>query len=234
MVPGVAGAVTAGDFAVEMFHGQVGEFHAADLLAAGRPRVVVCAAAGAALVLGSRQRHDVVDLEACSRAGIDVVKRRSGGGAVLVEPGAMCWFDVVVPADDRRFQSVAGDVEASMRWLGRHVATALGALGVGDLAVYDGPMARGRVAQLVCFAGLGPGEVLVAGRKLVGISQRRTRLGSRFQCMVHTAWSPQHLVDLLAPPRPDIAELASVAVVTAEVAAGLPESVARVLTSATA
>ena len=97
------------------------------------------------------------------RAGIDVVKRRSGGGAVLVEPGAMCWFDVVVPADDRRFRRVAGDVGASMRWLGRHVATALGAMGVGDLAIHDGPMARGRVAELVCFAGLGPGEVLARG-----------------------------------------------------------------------
>ena len=38
---------------------------------------------------------------------------------------------------------------------------------------------------LVCFAGVGPGEVLAGGRKLVGISQRRTRAGARFQCAVH-------------------------------------------------
>ena len=42
----------------------------------------------------------------------------------------MCWFDVVVPATDVRFQSVAHDVGASMRWLGGHIAAALEDLGV--------------------------------------------------------------------------------------------------------
>ena len=80
-------------------------------------------------MLGSRQQLDVVDVDACRRAGVDVVKRRSGGGVVLVEPGAMCWFDVVVPAGDARFASVAGDVGASMRWLGGQIAAALAQLG---------------------------------------------------------------------------------------------------------
>ncbi len=74
-------------------------------------------------------------------------------------------------------------------------------------------MTGGRWAELVCFAGIGPGEVLLGGRKLVGISQRRTRNGSRFQCMVHTRWSPDVLVDLLAEPRPTVEELPGVAVV---------------------
>ncbi len=49
---------------------------------------------------------------------------------MLVEPGAMCWFDVVVPATDARFASVGHDVGASMRWLGEQVASALGSIGV--------------------------------------------------------------------------------------------------------
>ena len=52
-----------------------------------------------ALVLGSTQRAEVVDERACADAGVEVVRRRSGGGAVLLEPGAVVWFDVVVPAD---------------------------------------------------------------------------------------------------------------------------------------
>jgi lipoate-protein ligase A len=223
----------AGDFVLETYRGTVAEFHASDLLAEARPRVVGYAAANAALVLGSRQQLDIVDCAACRDAGIEVVKRRSGGGVVLVEPGAMAWFDVVVPAADVRFQSVAGDVGASMRWLGGHIVTALAGLGVGGTSVHAAAMTGGRWAEVVCFAGLGPGEVVLGARKLVGISQRRTRLGSRFQCMVHVRWSPHVLVGLLAEPRPAADELPDVAVVPVEVADALPGAVAAVLTGAT-
>jgi lipoate---protein ligase len=233
VVSPLAGAVTAGEFELETFRGTVAEFHATDLLADVAARVVACAATDSALVLGSRQQPDVVDVDACHRSGVSIVKRRSGGGVVLVEQGAMCWFDVVVPATDGRFLAVSGDVGASMRWLGSHVAAALGQLGVAGVRVHDGAMTGGRWSELVCFAGVGPGELLLGGRKLVGISQRRTRLGSRFQCMVHGSWSPERLVGLLAAPRPTVAELPRVGVVTPEVAAALPAAVARTLTAAT-
>ena len=216
------------DFALETHGGTAADFHATDLLADVRPRVVVGGATGAALVLGSGQQFD---LDACRDAGIDVVKRRSGGGVVLVEPGAMCWFDVVVPATDARFASVAHDVSASMRWLGSQVAAALSSLDVAAVEVHDGPMTGGQWSALVCFAGVGPGEVLLGRRKLVGISQRRTRHGSRFQCMVHVRWSPAVLVGLLAEPRPGFDELAGVAVVSRDVADALPGAVGRVLSA---
>jgi hypothetical protein len=38
---------------------------------------------------------------------------------------------------------------------------------------------------------VGTGEVSVGERKLVGLSQRRTREGARFQCLVHLAWRPE-------------------------------------------
>ena len=209
MVPRLAAGVTASGVALETYHGSIREFHSTDLLADVRPRVVACVAPAAAVVLGSRQPLEVVDVDACRRAGVEPVKRRSGGGVVLVEPGAMSWFDVVMPATDPRFESVVDDVAASMRWLGRHIAAALAALGAGDAIVHGGSMTGGRWAELVCFAGLGPGELAVDGRKLVGISQRRNRNGSRFQCMVHVRWSPDVLVGLLAEPRPTVDELAA-------------------------
>ena len=89
-----------------------------------------------------------------------------------------------------------------MVWLGEHVAGALAELGVGGVAVHRGAMACSSWCPLVCFAGLGPGEVLRDGGKLVGISQRRTRAGSRFQCAVHERWSPERLVALLAGDLP--------------------------------
>jgi hypothetical protein len=50
----------------------------------------------------------------------------------------------------------------------------------------------------VCFAGLGPGEVTVDGRKVVGLSQRRTREAALFQCCAALRWEPARLLDLLA------------------------------------
>jgi lipoate-protein ligase A len=225
-VPRLADLVTAAEFGPSTFRGGAGEFHARDLLAEARTGVVVCEVTAPALVLGSRQHPDLADLGACRRAGVEVVKRRSGGGVVLVEPAAMCWFDVVVAAGDPRIEAVADDVGASMRWLGAHVAAALTRLGVTDVAAHTGPMAGGPLGDLVCFAGLGPGEVTLDGHKLVGISQRRTRAGSRFQCMVHVRWRPDVLAGLLTPPRPDVDALPPVAVLPAPIAAALPGEVA--------
>jgi lipoate-protein ligase A len=50
----------------------------------------------------------------------------------------------------------------------------------------------------VCFAGLAPREVSWQGRKVVGISQRRTRVGARFQCALLHGWDPDPLLDVLA------------------------------------
>ena len=67
----------------------------------------------------------------------------------------------------------------------------------------------------MCFAGVGPGEVLVGGRKVVGISQRRTRAGARFHCAALRAWDARALLAVLALPDDEreaaAAELPSVA-----------------------
>ena len=76
---------------------------------------------------------------------------------------------------------------------------ALAACGVGAATVHHGPLMRSEWSGLLCFAGLGPGEVTVGGRKVVGMSQRRTRAAARFQCVVLAEWDPASLVDLLAP-----------------------------------
>ena len=145
-------------------------------------------------------------------AGVDVVRRRSGGGAVLVVPGDLLWVDVVVPAGDPLWEA---DVGRAFHWLGEVWAGALAELGV-DGVVHRGGLVASRWSGRVCFAGLGPGEVTVAGgAKLVGIAQRRTREAARFQCAALGRWDPAALVELLAlapEERTDAtAELAAVA-----------------------
>ena len=44
---------------------------------------------------------------------------------------------------------------------------------------------------MFCFAGAGSGEVMVGERKVVGISQRRTRDAARFQCACVLHWNAE-------------------------------------------
>ena len=114
-------------------------------------------------------------------------------------PGGVTWVDVVLPADDPGW---VDDVGQAALWLGRAWVAALAAVGagIGGASLHEGPMVTSAHSELVCFAGLAPGEVTVAGRKVVGIAQRRTRSGARFQCAVLHHWDPRPLVDVLAVP----------------------------------
>ena len=218
-------------FGVRTFHGTAAEFHARVLEDPVVPEVWVFEVTRPALVLGSGQRgDDVVDDAAREAAGIEVVRRRSGGGVVLLEPAGNVWFDVVVPAAHLRAAGVGDDVTASMTWIGWHVASALRDLGVADVDVHRDGMTCSRWCPLVCFAGIGPGEVLRDGVKLVGISQRRSRPGARFQCAVHTAWHPRAMVELLRADIP-LDELPPVAELPADVASALPAAVAAALSA---
>jgi lipoate-protein ligase A len=74
-----------------------------------------CVPSDGALVLGSAQDERDVDAEALSIAGLDLVRRKSGGGAVLVEPGAIVWADVILPKGDSLWLD---DVGRAFHWLG--------------------------------------------------------------------------------------------------------------------
>lgn len=153
-----------------------------------------------AVILGSSQAEAGIDAGRAQAAGVDVARRPSGGGAVLVVPGEALWLDVFLPKGDRLWDD---DVAVAFHWLGRAWADTLGRVGMSAHA-YQGPMRHTAWSRTVCFAGVGPGEVLDgAGRKLVGLSQRRTRSHARFQCCVMLRWDPAALVALLAEPYPE-------------------------------
>jgi lipoate-protein ligase A len=183
--------------------GSVAHLHALDPFGAGplgAPQVWWCDPTDAAIVLGSRQPVTTVDPVACATRGLAVVRRRSGGGSVLIRPDAVVWIDLVVP------HGVApDDVRGAMVWAGELWQSALGDVGALDglaTTVHDGGMIGSAWCDLVCFAGVGPGEVLAPAGKLVGLSQRRTRQGIRVQGMVHRRALGDDAVAVLAGPLP--------------------------------
>lgn len=161
----------------------------------GVRRVAVCRPTSTALVLGSTQSIEIVDTEMARSAGIDVVRRRSGGGAVLVTPDDPVWIDVWVPAGDDRWSA---DVTGAFGWVGMAWGSALGRLGLDGIDVQGaGPGLCTRWSSLVCFGGVGAGEVSVGGRKVVGLAQRRTRAGAWFHSACVQHWDPTILLGLL-------------------------------------
>jgi lipoate-protein ligase A len=183
------GAVT---FVVEHAQGPVAQLHASQHLL-DTARVVNCVVDDAVMVLGSGQAREL-DVQNGGQIdgphGISLTRRRSGGGAVWVAPGAQTWLDITLPASHECFES---DVRRSFGWIGEAWRLALAGLGVAA-TVWPASYDDGGDLADVCFASRGPGELVDAetGAKLVGISQRRTREGALFQCQV------QHVL-VLAP-----------------------------------
>lgn len=163
-----------------------------------RPAAWICRPDRAAIVLGSTQSRDVVDVAAVARLGLDVVVRRSGGGAVLVAPDDVLWVDLWVPRSDALWDD---DVAVATHWVGELWADVASHFGV-DARAHRGAMQADALGRLVCFVGVGPGEVLVGDAKLVGISQRRVRAGARFQCQWIRRWAPDALLDALGVDDP--------------------------------
>ena len=158
--------------------------------------LAVCRVTGPAVVLGSTQAPTVVDRARAEARGIEVVRRRSGGGAVLVVPDDPVWIDAWVPRDDPWWND---DVGRAFDWLGDAWTRALESLGGRGVSAHrDGFTACTRWSSLVCFGGVGTGEVVAAdGRKVVGISQRRTREGAWFHSACIRRWDGAALLEVL-------------------------------------
>lgn len=168
-----------------------------DLFRSSGRRVVVRTVSRPVLVLGSTQDGSIVEAARLEAAGVALARRRSGGGAVLLQPGAQTWVDVWVPSDDPLW---AAEPRQSAERVGEWWAASLpGGNGPPPPTVHRGPMIRGGPGGLVCFAGVGPGEVLVGARKLVGLAQWRSREGALVHGCAYRSWDPGGIATLLAP-----------------------------------
>lgn len=173
------------------------------------------------LVLGSTQRTDIVDRFEVHDRGVEVVRRHGGGGAVFLEPGNHLWVDAWIPRQDPLWKM---DVLVAAAWVADWWRAALSHCGVNGLDAHTGRSQPGDLGELVCFAGRGPGEVSSSGRKVVGLSQWRSREGSLFSTCAYAVWDPTPMVQLLAIDEPGrarlVRDLASLAVGLEQLGAG--------------
>ena len=117
-------------------------------------------------------RH--VDVDACRRFGVGLVRRPTGGSAIYHDgPERELTYCVTATADDL---GVGADLLETYRWIARALVRGINALGANAEMV---PTGRGLGPDpAFCFARTGAFEIEVGGRKLVGSAQRR--LGTSF------------------------------------------------------
>ncbi len=205
--------------------GEVRELYDYDALRARREAfMVVARVSDLTLVLGGHQALSVVGSRV-SRDGVALRRRRGGGGLVALRPGDL-WVDWWLPSSDPRWSP---DVGISSRLVGGWWRAVLDARVAGDVDEHEGALEVDPELAVMCFAGRGPGEIFVDGRKAVGVTQWRVREGVFVSTVAHARETRDALRYLRhVPPGLEAAlnhqTLASLAVDGEDVLAGLSET----------
>jgi len=109
-----------------------------------------------------------IDVDFCRRAGIDIVRRPTGGKAVLHEHELT--YSLVAAIDHPLFTA---DILETYRVISACMVEALKRLGLAPEMVSEGRSAAGTPLEGYCFAAPSKYELLVDGRKICGSAQVR-------------------------------------------------------------
>lgn len=185
------------------------EHLATDLSPLDRRTLVLSRPDDRAVILGSMQSIDESQKLRLAAEQFSVVRRKSGGGAVVIDPESVVWADFFVPADDPLHLR---DLRRGSVWVGELWVEALVSLGSARdlLLVHDAPMISTPWSTICCFAGLGPGEVTIDKRKIIGLSQRRTREGAWYFTLMYNKMDFTRDAHLLCATENEEAGLAAV------------------------
>jgi lipoate-protein ligase A len=155
-----------------------------------------------AVSLGYNQNAEDLDAVRCAREGIDVVRRPTGGRAIL--HAQELTYSVTLPAGRKTILQVYNDI-------GRALVHGLKLFGVNAALQRSQPDFRSAYrnpSSIPCFASSARYEIEWRGKKLVGSAQRRFSDGDREAILQHGSilCGPAHrrLADLLAVNDPTV------------------------------
>lgn len=109
-----------------------------------------------------------IDIQGCRRLGIDLVRRPTGGRAILHEDELT--YSIIAPSDN---PVVFGGVRQSYRKIAIAISEGFRALGINAVWESQKQLARSQASTGACFEAIWGHELTVGGRKLVASAQMR-------------------------------------------------------------
>lgn len=178
-----------------------------EVLEAGveEPQVLFWQYDRAAIIMGCSQRPDEGQIRRSEEAGLAIIRRRSGGGAVLAGPW-MLSVTVFIPPDHPVAQQ---NIIEIFSWLEQIWIDSLRACGVPCRGVDQAMIDNSKTISLqqdlkwACYASLSHGEIVSDdGRKLVGLAQIRKRKGVALVSGLHLCPSDWSLLSSVVVDNP--------------------------------
>ena len=137
-----------------------------------------------------------VNIEKCHRAGVDVVRRITGGKAVFhCNEITYC---VAAGDQEKIFPS---DISGTYKVISKCIARGLAYLGIRADLAEDGRIGAGEELKSCCFSVPSKNELLVEERKICGSAQVRRRGGFLQHGSLLLAFDPGEIASLLLPAR---------------------------------
>jgi lipoate-protein ligase A len=137
-----------------------------------------------------------VNIEKCRSAGVDVVRRITGGKAVFhCNEITYC---VVAGDQEKIFPS---DISGTYKVISKCIARGLAYLGIKADLAEGGRVVAGEELKSCCFSVPSKNELLVKGRKICGSAQVRRRGGFLQHGSLLLAFDPGETASLLLPAR---------------------------------
>ena len=124
----------------------------------------------ACLSIGYAQSYNDVDEERVAERGWDVVRRLTGGRAIL--HGDELTYAIIAPLDDPR---LSGDITQSYGRLSKALLHGLRILGLKVEAESKGVNSNSNINEPICFEVPSNNEIVADGKKLIGSAQARRK-----------------------------------------------------------
>ncbi len=137
-----------------------------------------------------------VNIDKCRKAGVDIVRRITGGKAVFHSDEIT--YCVVAGDQEKIFPP---DITGAYKVISRCIARGLSYLGINADLAEGGRAGAGEEFKSCCFSVPSKNELLVGGRKICGSAQVRKKGGFLQHGSLLLAFDPEKTASLLLPAR---------------------------------
>ena len=131
-----------------------------------------------------------IDVEKCKTRGVELVRRITGGGIVV--HGWDVTYSIIIPHGS---DIIPSDISASYCWIANRLLSGFNQINV-PAALQGGRSGTSEVGPNTCLANPAEHDVLLNGKKVAGVSQRRNRIGGVYQGYIALDMPPYEILAL--------------------------------------